>query len=140
MTGVRYLSAIRTASNAAAKQSLGEEAATIGIGASPCRPYIASIRSACSVLVGRPVEGPPRCTSTMTIGNSRLTASPSASDFRSTPGPLVPVTARLPAKAAPIAIPAAEISSSACKVFTPKFFSFESSCKTSDAGVIGYDA
>ena len=131
---------MRAASNAAAKQSLGELAAMIGIGASPWRPYIASIRSACSVLVGRPVDGPPRCTSTMIIGSSRLTARPSASDLRSTPGPLVPVIARFPANAAPIAIPAAEISSSACSVFTPKFFSFESSCRMSDAGVIGYDA
>ncbi len=35
MTGVRYLIAMRAASKAAAKQSLGELAATIGIGASP---------------------------------------------------------------------------------------------------------
>ena len=35
---------------------------------------------------------------------------------------------------------AAEISSSAWSVRTPKFFSFDSSCRMSDAGVIGYDA
>ena len=84
---MRYFSAMRTASNAASKQWLGERAATIGSGASPWRPYIASSRSACSVLVGRPVDGPPRCTSTISSGSSRLTARPIASDLRSTPGP-----------------------------------------------------
>ena len=60
---MRYFSAMRTASNAASKQWLGDYAATIGSGDSPCRPYIASRRSDCSVLVGSPVDGPPRCTS-----------------------------------------------------------------------------
>ena len=41
----------------------GDCGATIGTGASPLRPNIACSRSACSVLVGRPVEGPPRWTS-----------------------------------------------------------------------------
>ena len=58
-------------------------------------------RSACSVLVGRPVEGPPRCTSTMTSGSSRLMARPIVSDLRSRPGPLVVVTPSAPPKAAP---------------------------------------
>ena len=77
----------------------------------------------------------------MIIGSSRLIASPIASDFRSTPG-----TARAGdreaarERGADRDAPAAEISSSACSVFTPKFFSFESSCRMSDAGVIGYDA
>ena len=60
---MRYFNAMRTASNAASKQWLGDCAATIGSGDSPWRPYIASSRSDCSVLVGRPVDGPPRCTS-----------------------------------------------------------------------------
>src|SRR5439155_5116765 len=64
ITGVRYRTAIRAASSAIAKQSAGEEAATIGIGDSPWRPNIDSSRSPCSVLVGRPVDGPPRWTST----------------------------------------------------------------------------
>ncbi len=72
---------------AASKQSAGERGATIGTGASPLRPNIAMSRSDCSVLVGSPVEGPPRCTSTMTSGSSRETASPMVSDFRATPGP-----------------------------------------------------
>jgi hypothetical protein len=57
--------------------------------------------------------------------------------FRSRPGPLVPVTPNCPANDAPRAIPAAAISSSACSVRTPKFFRLESSCSSSEAGVIG---
>ena len=68
------------------KQSAGDCGATIGTGDSPLRPNIACSRSACSVLVGRPVEGPPRWTSTMTSGSSSETASPIVSDFRATPG------------------------------------------------------
>ncbi len=98
MTGVRYLTARRTASMAMAKQSLGFWGARMGSGASPWRPYMAWRRSACSVLVGRPVEGPPRCTSTMTRGSSRLMARPMVSDLRSSPGPLVVVTPERPAE------------------------------------------
>ena len=91
MTGVRYFTARRVASMAMAKQSLGVCGARIGSGASPCRPYMACRRSACSVLVGSPVDGPPRWTSTMTSGSSRLMARPIVSDLRSRPGPLVVV-------------------------------------------------
>ena len=56
------------------------------------------------------------------------------------PGPLVAVTPRWPANAAPMATPAAPISSSACIVRTPKFLCRDSSWRMSDAGVIGYDA
>ena len=73
----------------------------------------------------------------MIIGSSMITASPSVSAFRSMPGPLVPVTARWPANAAPSAMFAAAISSSACSVITPKFLCRESSCSSSEAGVIG---
>jgi hypothetical protein len=140
ITGVRYFTAIRHASKAASKQFDGVNAATMGRGDSPCRPYIASRRSAASVLVGMPVEGPARWTLTMTMGSSRATASPIVSAFRSRPGPLVPVTPRCPANAAPMAMLAAAISSSAWNVRTPKFLCFDSSCSSSDAGVIGYDA
>ena len=119
------------------KHSEGVEADTIGSGDSPWRPYIASRRSACSVFVGIPVEGPARCTSTMIIGSSMITASPIVSAFRSTPGPLVPVTASWPLKAAPNAMFAAAISSSAWIVMTPKFLCRESSWRSSEAGVIG---
>ena len=112
----------------------------MGNGDSPWRPYIASNRSDCSVFVGNPVDGPPRWTSTTTSGSSRLMARPSASDLRSSPGPLVAVMPRWPANAAPTATAAAAISSSACRVRMPKFLCFDSSCRMSDAGVIGYEA
>ena len=140
ITGVRYFSAIRAASNAVSKQLLGDWGATTGMGASPWRPYMASRRSDCSVFVGSPVDGPPRCTSTTSSGSSRLTARPMVSALRSIPGPLVAVTPRCPANAAPTATPMAPISSSAWSVRTPKFLCRDSSWRMSDAGVIGYDA
>ena len=73
----------------------------------------------------------------MTIGSSSATASPIVSCLRSRPGPLVPVTPRCPPNDAPSAMPAAAISSSAWSVRTPKFFRFDSSCSSSEAGVIG---
>ena len=91
-----YVRAMRAASMAVSKQSDGVRAATIGIGDSPWRPYMAIIRSAASVLVGNPVEGPPRWMFTTTSGSSRLTARPIASPFKARPGPLVVVTAREP--------------------------------------------
>ena len=130
---------MRTASTAASKQSPGDWGATIGTGASPLRPNIACSRSACSVLVGRPVEGPPRWTSTTTSGSSVITARPTASDLSATPGPEVVVTPSWPAKEAPMAAPTPAISSSAWKVVTPKPLCFESSCRMSEAGVIGYE-
>src|SRR3954465_2556431 len=95
-TGVRYVSAIRTASSAASKQSAGDCGATTGTGDSPLRPYNAWSRSACSVLVGRPVDGPPRCTSMTTSGSSVITARPIVSDFSARPGPEVEVTPSAP--------------------------------------------
>ena len=96
--------------------------ATIGTGASPLRPNIACSRSACSVLVGRPVDGPPRWMSTMSSGSSSETASPIVSDFSATPGPggrgHRRARRRTP-RPAPRRCPA--ISSSAWKVRTPKF-------------------
>ena len=87
-----YVRAMRAASMAVSKQSDGVRAATIGIGDSPWRPYMAIIRSAASVLVGNPVEGPPRCTSITTSGISAMTAQPIASVLSEMPGPLEPVT------------------------------------------------
>src|SRR3954468_2360468 len=53
-------------------------------------------RSDCSVLVGKPVEGPPRWMSMISSGNSRLMARPMGSALRVTPGPLVVGTPRGP--------------------------------------------
>ena len=82
-----YLSAIRHASIARSKHSPGVAGATIGTGESPLRPNITCSRSACSVLVGMPVEGPARWTSTTTSGSSTITARPIASVLSAIPGP-----------------------------------------------------
>src|SRR5574341_2230682 len=119
MTGTMYLSAIRLASSAAQKQSPGVLAASTGTGASELRPKRAWNRSACSVLVGRPVEGPPRWMSTTTSGSSTMVASPSASPLSAMPGPEVVVIASEPVYDAPIADVIAAISSSAWNVVTP---------------------
>ncbi len=94
-------------------------------------------RSACSVLVGMPVDGPARCTSTMTSGSSSATASEMVSPLSATPGPVVVVTPSAPPYEAPSAAPIAAISSSACMVVTPNRLCLDSSCRMSEAGVIG---
>src|SRR5687768_15313785 len=119
ITGVMYLVAIVNASIVALKQSAGEHAAMTGTGHSPLRPYSTWNRSDCSVLVGNPVLGPPRCTSTMTTGSSVMTAKPIASALSAMPGPDVPVQPSAPPNEAPIAAPIAAISSSAWNVITP---------------------
>ena len=128
---------MRAASRAASKQSPGDCGATIGTGDSPLRPNIAWSRSACSVLVGSPVDGPPRWTSMTSSGSSVITARPMVSDFSARPGPEVVVTPSAPAKAAPRAAPMPAISSSAWKVVTPNDLCLLSSWRMSDAGVIG---
>ena len=140
ITGVRYFSAMRTASNAASKQWLGERAATIGSGASPCRPYIASSRSACSVLVGRPVDGPPRCTSTRISGSSRLTARPERLRLQVDAGPARRGDAEVAGERgadrdADRGDLVLGLQRAHAEVLVPT-----SSCRMSDAGVIGYDA
>ncbi|SKV12565.1 Uncharacterised protein [Mycobacteroides abscessus subsp. abscessus] len=123
---------------AMSKQSEGERGASTAMGDSPLRPYRACNRSACSVLVGRPVDGPPRCTSMTSSGSSVITARPTASLLSATPGPEVLVTPRAPPNEAPRAAPIPAISSSAWKVSTSKFLYLLSSCRMSEAGVIGY--
>src|ERR1700687_3689758 len=113
MTGTMYLIAMRLASMATQKQSAGVEAARTGIGASELRQKRAWSRSACSVLVGIPVDGPPRWMSQMTSGISTATARPIASVLSAIPGPDVVVIDRAAAYAAPIDEVIAAISSSA---------------------------
>ncbi len=60
-----------------------------------------------------PVDGPARCTSTITIGNSIIELYPINSCISDKPGPDVAVIALLPEKVAPTAAPSAAISSSA---------------------------
>ena len=119
------------------KQSDGDFAASTGTGDSPLRPNIACSRSACSGLVGIPVEGPARCTSTTTSGSSVMTAKPMASDLRLMPGPDVVVTPSEPEKEAPMAELTPAISSSAWKVTTLWALRLDSSWRMSEAGVMG---
>ena len=113
MTTVRSVSAIRLAVIIEWKQPSIVAGASTTCGASPGWPKIAARRSDCSTFVGRPVLGPPRCTLTTTRGVSVITASPRNSVLRAIPGPEVIVNATFPAYEAPIATPAAAISSSA---------------------------
>ena len=74
----------------------------------------------------------------MTInGSSVITPSPNASDLSDRPGPDVLVTPSAPPYEAPNAAQMPPISSSAWNVKTLKFLCLESSCRMSDAGVIG---
>ena len=116
-----YFTARSKASIIVWKQSPGVAGASTATGLSELRPNSASRRSACSALVGMPVDGPARWMSTTTRGSSHITARPIASCFSTKPGPLVVQIASCPAKAAPMAALAAAISSSAWKVFTPKW-------------------
>ena len=89
-------------------------------------------------MVGRPVEGPPRCTLTQTSGSSAIVARPSISVFSDMPGPEVAVIAFLPAKEAPTTAPMPAISSSHCSIAPPYFqTSRAKNCMISVEGVIG---
>src|SRR6516165_4769328 len=77
------------------------------------------LRSACSDLVGIPVEGPARMTSMTTMGISAAVASPSASIINERPGPDVAVSAGVPPKDAPMIMLIAASSSSACRRTPP---------------------
>ena len=68
-----------------------------------------------------------------------MTARFIASDLRQMPGPDVDVTASAPANDAPTDDAHPAISSSHCTVVTPSDLCFDSSCRTSVAGVIGYE-
>ena len=119
------------------KQSAGVAGASTATGDSPFRPNRAISRSACSVLVGMPVDGPARWMSQTISGSSTETARPIVSAFRHMPGPEVRRDAEAPPKEAPSAAPTPLISSSAWNVRTPNRLSLDSSCRMSEAGVIG---
>jgi len=95
------------------------------------------MRSACSVFVGMPVDGPARWMFRTTSGSSAVTARPMPSLLSAMPGPLEAVTPIAPPKEAPIAAVTAAISSSAWIVRTRKRLCMASSCRMSLAGVIG---
>ena len=138
MTGVWYFSAMLNASTVIGKVSATLMGASTGRTASPCAEKAAWNRSDCSLLVGIPVEGPPRCTFTTTSGSSAIVASPSISVFRDMPGPEVAVSAFLPANDAPTQAPMPAISSSHWSIVPPYFqISRFRKCMISDEGVIG---
>jgi hypothetical protein len=141
ITTARNASAIRRAVTITWKHSSIVAGAITTCGASPGWPKIAASRSDCSTLVGRPVLGPPRCTSTTTSGISAMIESPRNSVFNANPGPDVIVNATFPAYEAPIATPAAAISSSAWWRTPPNRSNISPSrWDTEVAGVIGYIA
>ena len=139
MTGVRYLIAIRGRLDRRVEAVRRRGAPRRpGTGDSPLRPYSAISRSACSVFVGMPVDGP----AALHVDDDQrqldhdgeadrlgLQQHARAAD--------VVVTASAPPNAAPSAAPTAAISSSAWNVRTPKFLCLASSCRMSEAGVIG---
>ena len=85
-----------------------------------------------------PVEGPPRITSTTTIGISAEVARPSASIISERPGPEVAVSAGVPPKDEPMIMLMAASSSSACSSAPPTLARLGAShSSTSVAGVIG---
>src|SRR4030042_3132544 len=91
--------------------------------------------------VGRPVEGPPRCTSTITHGISAMIANPSPSCISEKPGPLVPVNTFFPVTDAPMIAQIEAISSSICMNFPPfRGRRTDISSAISVEGVIGYPA
>jgi hypothetical protein len=89
------------ASTVMSKVSATLDGARTGRLTSPCAEKTAWKRSACSDLVGMPVDGPPRCTFTTTSGSSAIVARPSISVLSDMPGPEVAVIALRPANEAP---------------------------------------
>ncbi len=73
-TGVWNCSARSNASMAMLKHSSGEDGNSIGCRVSPCDSSAVDRMSPCAVRVGRPVEGPTRCTSKITAGNLGVVA------------------------------------------------------------------
>src|SRR5215831_12067108 len=97
-----------------------------------------------------PVEGPPRCTLTITAGTSAKEARPMNSVISEMPGPEVAVKARAPFQPAPITMPIEASSSSpwtmaylALPVLRSwrYFLQWAANASASDDdGVIGYQA
>src|SRR5438093_619606 len=141
MIGVWSVSARLNACAVRRKHSSGLRGARIARGQSPWPAPSARFRSPCSVFVGKPVDGPLRCTRIATKGVSVMPAWPIASTIREKPPPDVAVIARTPAKPAPTAMFIAASSSSTCLTTTPCGGPWEAiQWRIEDAGVIGYCA
>ena len=138
MTGSWNSSAMLNASTVAWYESSTSHGAMTARGVSPWLAKTACSRSDCSLFVGRPVDGPPRCTLTITAGTSAIDERPSISAISERPGPDVAVIDFTPANDAPMTAPIAESSSSVCSAVPPSFGSHSASmCRISDDGVIG---
>ena len=109
------MSATSNATDGVTKQSPMLSGASTTRSKSPWLAPNAWFRSACSVLVGTPVEGPARMTLMMTAGVSYIDAMPIASVISANPPPEVAHIARTPVWAAPIAMLMTPISSSTCR-------------------------
>ena len=114
-------------------------AATMGTGASPCRPYMACSRSACSVLVGMPVDGPPRWMLTMTSGSSMAEARPIVSRLQVDAGAARGGDGQAAAEGG--ADGGADAGDLVLGLHGPhaEVLCLDSSWRMSDAGVIGYE-
>src|SRR5476651_1093580 len=97
-----------------------------------------------------PVDGPPRCTFTITAGTSANEARPMNSVINEMPGPDVAVKERAPFQPAPMTMPIEASSSSACTIAylclpvaaSTRYFwqCLINASATEDDGVIGYQA
>src|SRR3990172_5780990 len=97
--------------------------------------------SACPTMVGRPVDGPPRCTLTSTQGTSIIAARPRFSIMRLKPGPLVTVIDLVPVHEAPTTAAMLASSSSIWMNVPPmKGKRRDTRSTTSVDGVMGYPA
>src|SRR4051794_2378450 len=132
------------------KHSVGSSGNSSTCLVSPCDAYAQAVMSDCWVRVGMPVDGPPRCTSTITAGISAKYARPMNSVISEMPGPDVAVNARAPFQPAPITMPIDASSSSAWTIAnlllpvagsTRYFWQYLMKASASeDDGVIGYQA
>ena len=116
MIGVCKRSAKSKASVVSSKQSFGLLGNNKTCLVSPCEAYAEIVISDCCVRVGIPVDGPVRCTSIKTAGISAKYPKPKNSFINETPGPEVAVKDLAPFQFAPITIPMAASSSSACTI------------------------
>ena len=126
------------ASTVIANVSATEVGARTGRTTSPWAEKQAWKRSACSLFVGRPVEGPPRWTLTHTSGSSAIEARPSISVLSDIPGPEVAVMAFLPGEGrADHGADAGDLV--LAWIIAPPYFqtSRPKNCMISDEGVIG---
>ena len=134
---MRYLVAIRAASSAASKQSAGVAGASTATGDSPLRPYSA-MQQVGLLGLGRHAGGRPGPLDV--ADDQRQLERDGQADrlgLERHAGPEVVVTPSAPPNDAPSAAPTPAISSSAWNVRTPKRLCLDSSCRMSEAGVIG---